>query len=280
MRPRDAEEAERAIAEGWAAGSVGFEELESGGGITLNLYARSDTAERVGRALHERLGSGCEIGAPEAVPAQDWSHSWRSGFEATVVSPRLLVRPSFATARPQPGQQELVIDPGQAFGTGGHASTRLALEWIDAVASDLAAGAEVLDVGTGTGILSLAALRLSPACAVALDLDPLAAAAAADNAAANGLAGRLRVFTGPIAAVRRGGFDLVVANLLRTELLPLLGAIAALIKPGGRAIVSGLLAGEREAVEAALVAVGLEPVDVREREDDNGERWCAWLTTR
>ena len=280
MRPRDADEAERAVAEGWAAGAVGVEERESGGGIRLNLYARADTAERVGRALHERLGSGCRIGAPEAVPAQDWSHTWRSGFEATPVSARLLVRPSFASARPQPGQQELVIDPGQAFGTGGHASTRLALEWIDAVAPGLAHGAEVLDVGTGTGILALAALRLSPARAVALDLDPLAAAAAAHNAAVNGLADRLRVFTGPIDAVRHGGFDLVLANLLRTELLPLAGALAALTTPGGRAVVSGLLAEEREATGVALAAAGLAPVDVREREDENGERWCALLTTR
>ncbi len=113
MRPRDADEAERAVAEGWAAGAVGVEERESDGNITLILYARADTAERVGRALHEHLGSGCGIGAPEAVPVQDWSHTWRSGFEATPVSARLLVRPSFATARPKPGQQELVIDPGQ-----------------------------------------------------------------------------------------------------------------------------------------------------------------------
>ncbi len=274
------DEAERAIAEGWAAGAVGFEECEGGGGIRLNLYARADAAERVGRALHERLGSGCGIGAPEAVAAQDWSHSWRQGFEATVVSPRLLVRPSFTTVRLRPGQQEVVIDPGQAFGTGGHASTRLALEWIDAVAPGLAPGAAVLDVGTGTGILALAALRLSSARAIGLDLDPLATAAAASNAAANGLADRLRVFTGPLAALRRTDFDLVLANLLRTELLPLVAALAAHTAPGGRVIVSGLLAGEREAARAALAAVCLAPVDARECDDDSGERWCALLTMR
>jgi ribosomal protein L11 methyltransferase len=280
VRPRTVEEAERAVAEGWAAGAIGVEERESDGGISLILYARADSAQRVEGALHERLGDACDIGAPEAVPEQDWSHSWRQGFEATPVSARLLVRPSFASTRPQSGQQELVIDPGQAFGTGSHASTRLALEWVDALAPELGPGAEVLDVGTGSGILALAALRLSPVRAVALDLDPLAAAAAAHNAAVNGLAERLRIFTGSLDALGPGGFTLVLANLLRTELLPLIAALAAHTAPGGRAVISGLLAEEREAAGAALASAGLAPVDVREREDESGERWCALLTKR
>ena len=96
----------------------------------------------------------------------------------------------------------------------------------------LAPGARILDVGAGSGILALAALRLGPGSAVAFDLDPLAAAASRENAVANGLAGRLEVFMGPLEALRPTPFDLVLANLLKTELLPLVEGIAALHRPG------------------------------------------------
>ncbi len=272
--------AERALAEAMEAGAAGLEEREEQGGITLLIYAPAARMEAVRRALLERCGGEVEVGAPETLRETDWSEAWKAGLEAIVVSRRLLVRPSFVKATPEPEQAELVIDPGQAFGTGGHASTLLALEWLDAVAPGLAPGARILDVGAGSGILALAALRLGPGTAVAFDLDPLAAAATRANAAANGLAGRLEVFAGPLEALRPAPFDLVLANLLKSELLPLAEGIAACTARGGRAVFSGLLEADRRAVEEALHAAGLRLLGTRQREDASGDRWVSLLMTR
>ena len=305
MRPGSAEAAERVAAEAYAAGAVGLEEREDQKGVALLLYARAADAEAVRRAV-VRVGAPAAV--PEAVPDADWSEAWKADLEATVVSPRLVVRPSFvsvlaSSARRPEKPAEIVIDFGQAFGTGSHASTRLALEWIDRLAPALEPGARILDVGTGTGVLALAALRLSESEsesegkgkgdgseAVALDIDPLATAAARANAEANGLAARFHVFTGPLAALRREPcegrgpfdltFDLVLANLLETEMLPLLGEISQRMRPGANAVLSGLLASERGSVEAAAGAVGLTVAGVRYGDDVFGDRWVALLTLR
>ena len=301
MRPGSAEAAERVAAEAYAAGAVGLEEREDQKGVALLLYARAGDAEAVRRAV-ARVGAPASV--PEAVPVPDadWPEAWKADLEATVVSARLVVRPSFvsvvaSSARQPEKPAEIVIDLGQAFGTGSHASTRLALEWIDRLAPALEPGARILDVGTGTGVLALAALRLSEgegegddSEAVALDIDPLATAAARANAEANGLAARFHVFTGPLAALcrqpREGhgpfdlAFDLVVANLLRTEMLPLLGEISQRMRPGANAVLSGLLASERGSVEAAAGAVGLAAAGARYGDDASGDRWTALLTLR
>jgi ribosomal protein L11 methyltransferase len=279
-RVADADTAERTAAEAYAAGAVGLEEREAPQGVTLLLYARAGDAGAV-RAAAARAGA--RVGAPQPVPETDWSEAWKEHLKATVVSPRLVVRPSFVSAV---AAADVVIDPGQAFGTGGHPSTRLALEWIDRRAAALEPGARILDVGTGTGVLALAALRLSAGGveAVALDLDPLATAAARANARANGLAARFHVFTGPLAALcgdgDDGGFDLVAVNLLRTEMLPLLHGIAERMRPGASAVLSGLLAWERDVVEAAARAAGLAAAGARHGDDASGERWTALLTLR
>ncbi len=286
MRTRDAAAAERIAAEAYAAGALGLEErTEVGGvGILLLLYAPMAAAPAVADAA--RI-AGVALAVSEAVPVPedeaDGSEGWKRGFGAIVVSPRLRIRPSFVAEPAVPGQSELVIDPGQAFGIGGHLSTRLALEWIDTVAPALAAGSRILDVGTGTGILALAALRLSDpsAVAVALDLDPVATASADAHAEVNRLKARLRVFTGPLEALHETpGFDLVVANLSWTELLPVLPGLAARVRPGGRAVLSGLLAEEREAAERAAARVGLVATDARHGRDAFGDDWIALICSR
>jgi ribosomal protein L11 methyltransferase len=214
----------------------------------------------------------------------DWCEGWKRGLGPVVVSPRLVVRPSFVEVELAPGQQELVIDPGQAFGTGGHGSTRLALEWIDALAhlagGSLEPATRVLDVGAGTGVLALAALRLGAGRAVALDRDPLAAPESRRWASRAGLAERLQVFTGSMAALSARPFELVLVNMLSSEMLPLAGEIAAAARPAGCAVVSGLLARERAVAEAELSAAGLALRGVRSLFDSAGDHWLSLLMTR
>jgi ribosomal protein L11 methyltransferase len=282
----NAEVAEIAAAEAFAAGAAGLEEREEGGSITLLLYVPAREAAVVARRIEALPDSNAKtvvVSPPHAVPEIDWSEAWKEGLEATVISDRLAIRPPFVPPLARVGgvdRVEIEIEPGQAFGTGGHESTQLALEWIDQVAPSLEPGARVLDVGTGSGVLSLAALALAPCTAVALDLDPLAGRAARENAERNGLGDRLQVFTGPMDALRGEPFELVVANLLRNELLPIAGAIAAATRPGGRAIFSGLLETDCARVEEALRAVDLHVRGVRHQVDANGETWAGLLTLR
>ena len=216
------------------------------------------------------------MGLPSELADADWSEAWKEQLTAIEISSQLVVRPSFVSFRRRPGQHELVIDPGQAFGTGSHESTRLALEWVDALARDLAPDAQVLDVGCGTGVLALAALRLAPVRAVALDLDPLAAEATRENASRNALARRLRCFTGGVSALRPAlRFELVVANLLRRELAPLLPDLATRLAPRGRLVLSGLLETERADVAAHAGRLGLVLRAEKTRSDAGDVTWLA-----
>jgi ribosomal protein L11 methyltransferase len=275
MRAGDRECGERALAEAYAAGAVGCEEREGADGLTWLLYAPRDAADAVRAAA---LRAGASADAPRALPDTDWSEAWKAELAPIVISPRLAVRPSFTPFTAAPGQRVLVIDPGQAFGTGAHESTRLALELVAERAPALPANARVLDVGTGSGVLALAALALAPVQAFAFDLDALAAPEARANAQRNALADRFRAFTGPLECVARDArFELIAANLLRRELEPVLEGLAARLSPGGELALAGLLAEEQAGVEAQARAAGLESAGRCERSDESGARWIGLL---
>jgi ribosomal protein L11 methyltransferase len=270
VRAATAELGERAAAEAFAAGAAGLEERDTPGAFVL--YAEASRAAAVEKALAPLAGAGLDVGAACTVEPRDWGTAWRAGLGPVVVSARLCVCPPFADS-PHPAEATVWIEPGQAFGTGGHATTRLALELVDALPAPRREGARVLDVGTGSGVLALAALRRGAAFALGLDLDPLAAPAARANAEANALAAGLRVLTGPLAAVAAPPFDLVLANLLRSELEPLLPGLARALAREGTLILSGLLDTERALLEPRLAALGLEVEEARRRRDATGDEW-------
>ena len=248
--------ADRVSAECWGAGAAGIEERSHAQGILLLIYAARSVLTAVTDAA---LQAGGRIdGEPQSVEDLDWSESWKQGLEAIVVSPKLVVRPSFVEQKLAEGQREIVIDPGQAFGTGGHASTLLILEWLDVLSPELRDDTRVLDVGTGTGVLAMAALALGAGRAVGFDLDPRAVIEARVWAQHNGYANRLSLFTGGIEALGAQRFDWVLANLLRRELLPLIPELSGCVGERGRVLLSGLLAEEQGRVEEAMIPYRFE----------------------
>jgi ribosomal protein L11 methyltransferase len=271
----DAELLERAAAEAYEAGASGA--LETQG--ALELFVPESALPAVRAALAPLAREGLALGEPSRVRETDWSEEWKRGLAAVVISPRLLVRPSFAPAPEGFAGGQLVIEPGQAFGTGGHATTRLALAGLDALPEQALRDARVLDVGCGSGVLALAALALGAARAIGCDLDPLATEAAAAAARANGLAARVRWVTGSSASLA-GAFDGIVANLIRSELAPLLADFARLAKPGAWLVLAGLLASERAPMRERLAEVGFRVTGEREETDATGDAWLGLSAVR
>lgn len=221
---------------------------------------------RVAVAAFAEAGLGVDPGAVRAQPAlpeAEWRDAWKRYFHVTRVSPRLVVVPSWESFTPGPDDVTIALDPGMAFGTGTHASTRLVLEELDRLAADGRAPAAVLDVGAGSGILAIAAVKLWPAARViAVDNDPIAVAACAENAAVNAASERITAAATPVGEVG-GTFELVLANIQAHVLRELRDAIAPRVAPGGTLILSGLLTPQAEAVADEYVAAGLRKVAIR-----------------
>jgi ribosomal protein L11 methyltransferase len=205
---------------------------------------------------------GGRAGPVEPVPEQDWSERWKAGLGPLAVG-RVFVRPSWITTAAPPGLVEVVLDPGMAFGTGTHPTTSLCLGGL----SDLLAsrpGAAVLDVGTGSGLLAIAAARLGAQRVAGNDDDPVAVRVARENAALNGVALDLN---GRDVGAQRGPFDVILANILANTLCDLAPAIAAQLAPAGVVLLSGILTPQEEEVRAAYLAAGLRPLPGGDRRE-------------
>jgi ribosomal protein L11 methyltransferase len=252
---------DRLAAELDACGTLGWIERDAG---FVAYFADAAAAPAVQALADPRLQ--VVVRGPLPVPDQDWEHSWREGLAPRRVA-GLWIRPSWCAAAPD-GAPEIVIDPQQAFGSGEHATTRLALELL---LRALRPGDAVFDVGTGSGILALAALRCAAGSALGIDLDAAACANARENAQRNGLPLRLALATP--AALRPGRrFDVVVANLLASELTPWLAALAAAARR--ELVLSGHLVAERGLWPEPLRALGWERAHELE-EAQSGDVWVA-----
>ncbi|HZC30844.1 MAG TPA: 50S ribosomal protein L11 methyltransferase [Gaiellaceae bacterium] len=209
------------------------------------------------------------------VAEADWADAWKAYFPVMRVGRRLVIRPTWRRHRAAPGDVVLALDPGMAFGTGLHPTTRLCLAAIENVADDGALdGARVLDVGCGSGILSIAAVRLGAASAFGVDTDPIAVDATLANARRNRLARSIQARAGSLPT-GEAAFDVVLANLIASVLIALAAQLADEIRPGGLLLASGIFIDRKAAVRAALEGVGLELED-RSVEGD----WVALVMRR
>ena len=233
------------------------------------------------RVLLERAGRGAEFAALEfdAQRRSDWETAFHRYLQP-VRAGRLLVRPRPCAEVPRRGEIVVNLEPGLAFGTGGHPSTRMALAALERVVRP---GDRVLDVGTGSGILACAAGKLGAASVHAFDIDPQAVEAALRNVALNGLANvEVRLADAPAVGKRDGAtpgdgdpYDVVVANISAGVIVTMLPALAANTRPGGHCLLGGIIAPQLPRVAAALRATPLQQHEV----DSDGE-WRSISLTR
>jgi len=199
------------------------------------------------------------------VKEEDWAYSWQKYYHPMAVGDRLYIVPEWERGHSVPeGRVPVYLNPGLAFGTGAHASTRMCLCLLE---KRVRPGTRVLDLGCGSGILSIAALCLGAENAAGVDIDPKAADIARENAALNGIgSGRLRVGAGDVLSDRQlvqelagaGGYELVLANIVADVIIPLAGTVPRLLAPGGWFLCSGILDERCGEVERALAQAGLE----------------------
>jgi ribosomal protein L11 methyltransferase len=282
-------------------GATGVEERDAStlvrsaaaGKVTLvGSFATRDEAEAAILALAEAVPDGSP--RLEEVVGDAWRDAWKAHFAPFALTPHITVVPPWAP-RPDPGfgaepgsagrspivdpggAMILELEPGRAFGTGLHASTSLVSEILDASRGSLA-GREVLDMGTGSGILALVALLCGAGRVVAMDNDPDVIEVVRENAARNGLGDRVEARDGTVEAVTRA-FPWVLANIEARVLKPLAGELARVLAPGGTLVLSGILESEHDEVVRLYAAQGLAHVGTRRRGDAAGEAWVAIVFT-
>jgi ribosomal protein L11 methyltransferase len=210
------------------------------------------------------------------VNSEDWSTSWKVNFKPLRVGRRLMIVPTWEEAPSNPDDIVLRLDPGMAFGTGGHETTRLCLELLENIMDTMPTllTPTVLDLGAGSGILAMAAARLGAGRVCAVDIDPLAVEVARENLIVNGLADQVECSTTPLEAFTET-FDIILANILAEELVRLAPQLIERLAAGGMLVLSGILAEKEEFVRNGFSTTGLEYRETRR----DGE-WVALLFKR
>ncbi len=241
--------------------------------LTVRGYFPADERAEETRLQIERalgyMNMMLPMPAPQyrTVAEEDWAEAWKAHYKPIRLGKRTLIRPLWVEVDPQPDDIVLALDPGMAFGTGTHPTTQLCLEALEWMVSP---PLDVLDLGCGSGILSIAAAKLGANKILALDIDPIAVKVTQENAAQNGVAERIIAQQGNLESVITSArrFDLVVVNILAKIIIAMCDQnLGDTVRPGGRAIFSGIIEEQADEVEAALRKTGLEPVQRQQQGD-------------
>lgn len=199
---------------------------------------------------------------------EDWANSWKQYFHVASIGRRLVLKPSWEEFTPSGDQVVIEIDPGMAFGTGTHPTTRLCLEAMERIVDGMPpfdgppipSEFTVLDVGTGSGVLAIAARKLGAGRMTALDIDPQAVEVARQNLADNGITESLDIGTTPVSEVAER-FTVVFANILAEDLIRMSSLLAPRLLPGGMLILSGILTEKEDGVKGAYALTGLSMLE-------------------
>jgi ribosomal protein L11 methyltransferase len=201
------------------------------------------------------------------VKEDDWAEAWKAHYHPIRIGRKLFIRPLWVETETAPDDLVIALDPGMAFGTGTHPTTQLCLE---ALEDAVQPGVQVLDLGTGSGILAIGAAKLGAAHILALDIDPIAVKVTQENIEQNGVAEKITAQQGSlenvITSARR--FDLIVVNILARIIIAMCDQhLGDTVRPGGRALFSGIILEQADDVETALRKTGLEPTGRRQEGD-------------
>lgn len=259
-------------AELWALGSLGLEWREEAGQTIVEAYFEGGSVAPPGERTTDWATRGIRVLEARTLPDEDWLATYRASARPFEVGRGWLIDPREPEGEPPiaVGRVTLRLPARRAFGTGSHESTRLVLEWME----DLSiVGRRVLDLGTGSGVLSLAAERLGAASVIGVDIDPVATIMARDNRRLN--EGAFRIVAGDLDCLAGARFDLALVNIIPEAWVSAIGRLAAVLAPGAAAVFSGLLCEQLAEVTAAVEPVGLR-IEASRREGE----WAALLALR
>ncbi len=242
------------------------DELPEAPRMTVRAYLPDDErVESLKQQLEKALGyMNMMYPMPQpiyrVVDEQDWAEAWKAHYQPVRIGQKLLIRPLWVDIDVPEGAVEVALDPGMAFGTGTHPTTQLCLESLEA---NVKHGQKILDLGTGSAILAIAAAKLGAGHVLALDIDPVAVEVAAKNAAENGVGDKIDVQEGSLETVLTSArrFDMIVVNILARVIIQMCDMhLGDTVRPGGLAIFSGIIREQADDVEAALRRTGLVPM--------------------
>ena len=231
--------------------------------VIVHMYlAPDENPAEILPLFEERLrAAGVEYTLNTAgIQQEDWQNAWKKYYHAMDIGNRLAIVPGWESY--ETDRTVITMDPGMAFGTGTHETTSLCLEALDELVKG---GERVLDIGTGSGILAIAALKLGAASAEGVDIDPMCVRTAGENALRNGVQDRFRVLVGDLSDQASGVYELITANIVAAAILSLAPAVPALMADGGRFIASGIIDERKDEVLDGLKAAGLRPLEVKEK---------------
>lgn len=232
--------------------------------IHIYLYEEENAAEAVSFLKDQFAACAIPFSLDlSCVNDADWKDNWKKYFKCTEIGSRLTIRPSWESYENKENRVVLELDPGAAFGTGTHATTLLCLSFLD---SYISGGESVLDIGCGSGILSIAAVLLGAESADGVDIDPVAVKVSLENAERNGIAEKTNFICGDLAEKVSGKYRVVCANIVADVIIRLCNSINNYLEDDGLFLCSGIINPRAQEVLAAIKSTGLSVVKVMERD--------------
>lgn len=262
----------------WDFADLNILEYKGNAAVVKGYFAQEDNIEEIVKYIEGKLQELREMGIDlgegkvqeQEIYEQDWANNWKKYYKPTKISEKVVVKPTWEEYEKKDGELIIELDPGMAFGTGTHETTRMCIK---ALEENLTAESTIFDIGTGSGILAIGAKILGAKDVIAVDLDPVAVDAAKSNVAINNIEG-IEVLEGNLMDVVEGKADIVVANIIADIIKFVCVDVKNFLKPNGKFICSGIILDRRQDVEEKLIEVGYNILEVK-----NEGEWVCIIAT-